>query len=83
MEQFIFRDVRVHGSLIASRTDAQRMLDLVAAKNIAVKTNPFFGLRQLPELIELAKSGQMAGKGILVVDQAESEGVRERLKIST
>ena len=83
MEQFIFRDIRVHGSLLASRTDAQRMLDLVAAENITVKTNPVFGLRQLPELIALAQSGRMAGKGILVVDEGEFEGVRERLKVRT
>lgn len=81
MEQFIFRDIRVHGSLLASRTDAQRMLDLVAAENITVKTNPFFGLRQLPRLIELAQSGQMAGKGVLVMDEGEEAGVRERLGV--
>lgn len=80
MESFIFRDIRVHGSLLCSRTDAQRMLDLVAEKNIAVKINPFFGLDQLPRLIDLAHSGKMAGKGILVVDEEESFKVKERLK---
>lgn len=82
MEQFIFRDIRVHGSLLCSRTDAQRMLDLVAEKNITVKTNPFFGLQQLPQLIDLAHNGKMAGKGILVVDEQEVERVKGRLQIS-
>ncbi|KAL8788613.1 MAG: hypothetical protein Q9195_007208 [Heterodermia aff. obscurata] len=83
MEQFIFRDIRVHGSLLASRTDAQRMLDLVAAEKISVKTNPFFGLRQVPDLIALAQSGRMAGKGVLVVDEREEAGVRGRLGIGS
>ena len=72
MEQFIFRDIRVHGSLLCSHTDAQRMLDLVAEKNITVKSTPFFGLPELPKLIDLAYSGKMAGKGILVVDEKGS-----------
>ena len=73
MEQFVFRDIRVHGSLLCSRTDAQRMLDLVAEKNITVKSNPFVGLNELPKLIDLAHSGKMAGKGILIVDAKEAD----------
>ena len=80
MENFIFRDIRVHGSLLCSRTDAQRMLELVAEKNITVKSNPFFGLDQLPKLIDLAHSGKIAGKGILVIDEEECKKVKERLQ---
>lgn len=82
MEQFIFRDIRVHGSLLCSRTDAQQMLDLVAEKNITVKTNPFFGLQQLPQLIDLARNGKMAGKGILIVDEQEIEKMKRKLQTS-
>ena len=76
MEQFIFRDIRVHGSLLCSRTDAQRMLNLVAEKNITVNTNPFFGLTELPKLLDLAHSGKMAGKGILIIDEKEADHVK-------
>ena len=58
------------------------MLDLVAERNITVKSNPFFGLDELPKLIDLAHSGKMAGKGILVVDEEEAGRVKERLKHS-
>ena len=49
------------------------MLDLVAEKNITVKSNPFVGLNELPKLIDLAQSGKMAGKGILIVDAKEAD----------
>ena len=82
MEYFIFRDIRIHGSLLCSRTDAQRMLDLVAEKDHTVNSNPFFGLQELPKLIDLAHSSKMAGKGILIIDENEIKEVKERLKIS-
>lgn len=53
------------------------MLDLVAEKNITVKSSPFFGLNELPKLIDLAHSGKMAGKGILVVDEKEGDSVKK------
>jgi propanol-preferring alcohol dehydrogenase len=74
--ELIFRDVRVKGSLISSRSEAQRMLDLVAEHNITVKTNPFFGLKEIPRLVELAHSGKMAGKGVVFVEEKEIEKLR-------
>ena len=74
--ELIFRDIRVKGSLISSRTEAQRMLDLVAKHDISVKTNPFFGLKEIPKLVELAHSGKMAGKGVVIVEEKEIEKVR-------
>ncbi|KAI9759444.1 MAG: hypothetical protein M4579_002358 [Chaenotheca gracillima] len=67
--ELIFRDVRVQGSLISSRGQAQRMLELVAEHDIHVKTNVFHGIKEIPKLIELAHSGKMAGKGVVVVDE--------------
>ncbi|KAL9597233.1 MAG: hypothetical protein Q9219_005276 [cf. Caloplaca sp. 3 TL-2023] len=76
--QLIFRDIRVHGSLIAPRHEAQRMLEFVAENNITVKTNPFFGLKEIPHLVELAHSGKMAGKGVIIVDEDEIKREKER-----
>ncbi|KAL8738406.1 MAG: hypothetical protein Q9181_000777 [Wetmoreana brouardii] len=39
--ELIFRDIRIHGSLIAPRYEAQRMLDFVGEHGITVKTNAF------------------------------------------
>jgi propanol-preferring alcohol dehydrogenase len=56
---------------VCSPEEARRMLDVVAEHNISVKTNPFNGLMKIPALIELAHSGKMAGKGIIIVDEKQ------------
>ncbi|KAL8842216.1 MAG: hypothetical protein Q9170_000622 [Blastenia crenularia] len=76
--ELIFRDIRVHGSLIGPRYEAQRMLEFVAEHNITVKTNPFFGLEEIPHLVELAHSGKMAGKGVVIVDEDEIKKEKKR-----
>lgn len=73
----MFRDVIIKGSLICTRNEAQRMLELVAEHNISVKTNPFFGLKEIPRLLELAHSGKMAGKGVIIIDGEEMKRVKE------
>lgn len=47
------------------------MLEAVAKHKITVRTNPFQGLEKIPELVELAHSGNMAGKGIIIVDREQ------------
>lgn len=71
--ELIFRDIRIIGSKISSPYEARRMLDVVAEHNISVTTNPFNGLRELPRLVELAESGKMMGKGVIVVDPKQTE----------
>lgn len=44
------------------------MLKLVAENNIKVKTNPFNGLGELPKAVELAHSGKMQGKPVILID---------------
>ena len=57
------------------------MLDLAAKHNITVKTNPFYGLKEIPKLIELAHGGKMQGKGIVIVDEQAIK--EERKRVST
>jgi len=45
------------------------MLKLVAENDIKVKTNPFTGLQELPKAVELAHSGKMQGKPVVLIDQ--------------
>ncbi|KAL9014208.1 MAG: hypothetical protein Q9173_001139 [Seirophora scorigena] len=49
---------------------------------ITVKTNPFFGLQEIPNLVELAHRGKMAGKGVLIVDEDEIRKEKERRQVS-
>jgi len=47
------------------------MLKVVAEERISVKVNPFHGLEHISELVELAHSGKMKGKGMVVVDEEQ------------
>ena len=74
----IFRDIRVQGSLLASRAQAQRMLEVVAEHGIKIRSNAFLGLGEIPKLIELAHCGKMAGKGLIMIGSEEQTKERER-----
>ena len=49
------------------------MLDVVSKNNIKVKTNPFIGLKELPKAVELAHSGKMQGKPVILIDNKAIE----------
>ncbi|TEY76482.1 hypothetical protein BOTCAL_0058g00290 [Botryotinia calthae] len=72
-EDVIFRDIRIHGSLVGSRGEAQKMLELVSKHNIKIQTNPFKGLEEIPKAVELAHSGRMKGKPVIIVDDEAIE----------
>ena len=52
------------------------MLKTVAEHKISVKTNPFYGLGEIPQMIELAHSGKMQGKAVVIIDEEEIERVK-------
>lgn len=54
---------------MASKNEAADMLQTVAAHGIWVTKNVFHGLQELPKLLDLVRSGKMAGKGVIVVDE--------------
>ncbi|TGO69388.1 hypothetical protein BOTNAR_0011g00030 [Botryotinia narcissicola] len=72
-EDVIFRDIRIHGSLVGSQGEAQKMLELVSKHNIKIQTNPFKGLGEIPKAVELAHSGRMKGKPVIIVDDEAIE----------
>ena len=59
------------------------MLAVVAAHNISIKTNAFFGLREVPKLIDLARGGKMQGKGVVIIDEAEMKRIKETEMVSS
>lgn len=69
--EVVFRDIKIHGSLMSSVDEATRMLDVVAEHGVSVQRNAFHGLNEIPKLMELAHSGRMKGKGMIIVDQAQ------------
>ncbi|KAI9701392.1 MAG: hypothetical protein M1820_006483 [Bogoriella megaspora] len=76
-EEIVFRDIRIRGSLICSPKEAVEMLDAVAKYKISVHTNPFYGLDKIHDLVELAHSGKMKGKGIIIVDEEQVKAERK------
>jgi propanol-preferring alcohol dehydrogenase len=44
------------------------MLEVVSKNNIKVKTNPFNGINEVPKAVELAHSGKMQGKPVILID---------------
>ena len=66
---------------MASQEHSQQMLDHVAKHSIRVETNLFFGLDQVPKMLELAHSGTMKGKAVCVVDQEEYE--KDKIRIDS
>ncbi|KAL1643124.1 hypothetical protein SLS58_005093 [Diplodia intermedia] len=71
--ELVFRDIRIHGSLVCSPGEAREMMEAVAANGISVRTNAVHGLDEIPQLLELVRGGKMAGKGIVIVDPAQIE----------
>lgn len=67
--ELVFRDVIIQGSLTTSLPEAKKMLKFVAEHNIRVRTVAFNGLEEIPKLIELAESGKLAGKGVVLIDR--------------
>lgn len=70
-KEIVFRDVRIKGSLYCNPKNAREMLDVVAKNGISVKTNPVNGFNEIPKLVELAESGKLQGKGVVIIDQAQ------------
>ncbi|OJD36838.1 alcohol dehydrogenase protein [Diplodia corticola] len=71
--ELVFRDIRIHGSLVCSPEEAREMMKVVSENGISVRTNPVQGLEEIPKLLELVRSGKMAGKGIVIVDPKQIE----------
>ena len=76
--ELVFRGNRVKRSLICMQEEAQQMLQLVADHDIKFKKNTFSGLKELPKLVDLVHSGKMAGKAMVLIDEAEQQRVNHK-----
>lgn len=68
-QQLIFRDVRVVGSLTASKEQTREMLKLISRSDFKVRTNAFNGFDEVEKMVDFAHSGKMAGKAVLIIDE--------------
>jgi propanol-preferring alcohol dehydrogenase len=49
------------------------MLQAVSKNNIKVKTTAFSGIKEVTKAVELAHSGKMSGKPVIIIDQQAIE----------
>lgn len=75
--EIIFRDIRIRGSLICSPEESKSMLKCIAEHGVTVKTNPFYGLEKIGDLVEMVHGGKIQGKAIIVVDEEQIKREKE------
>ncbi|KAK4546028.1 hypothetical protein LTR36_002165 [Oleoguttula mirabilis] len=71
--ELIFRDIRIHGSLVCSAEESRSMLRCIAEHGITVKTNVFYGLDKIHDLVDMVHGGKIQGKAVIVVDEEQIE----------
>ena len=67
--EFLFRDIHVSGSFMASQQETEAMLNAVVEHNIHVENNVFHGLKEIPRVVEMLKNVEYRGKAAFVVDK--------------
>ena len=71
--ELIFRDIKVHGSLLCSPEESKSMLDCIVEHGITVEANIFDGLDEIEKLLELVHGGKIKGKAVIIVDPEQIE----------
>ncbi|TKA77264.1 hypothetical protein B0A49_03502 [Cryomyces minteri] len=71
--EFIFRDIRLKGSMLASQEELQEMIQFVVDHNVQVETRLYKGLESLHEVVEEAHKATFAGKMVVAVNVEEVE----------
>ena len=66
----------MQGSLVCSPEQARQILEAVAEHRVSVASNPFYGLKEILELVWLARDGKMKGDGIAVVGRERKRSGR-------
>jgi propanol-preferring alcohol dehydrogenase len=75
--ELIFRDIRIRGSLICSPEESKSMLKCIAEHGITVKTNPFYGLDKIEDLVSMVHGGKIQGKAVIVIDDEQIKREKE------
>jgi alcohol dehydrogenase, propanol-preferring len=76
-QEIIFRDIRLVGSLLASQSQLQDLVNFVVEHRIRVETKVFDGLNTLHEVLRLAHEGKIPGKLVVAMDKEAVEKVKQ------
>lgn len=77
--EFILRDLRLYGTLVASPEESQEMVDFIAKHGLHVQTETYDGLDKIEELLHHVHGGQLKGKAAIIVDQSQLD---QEVKVS-
>lgn len=69
----IFRDIRLIGSNLSSRAQLEDLVRFVVDEDVVVDLVVYHGLGSLYQLYNNAKSGGVAGKMVVVIDEDKKE----------
>lgn len=76
-QEFVFRDIRVKGSVLSSPEESEAMVRFIGEKGVEVKITVFNGLSQIVDLLEVIHSGKIQGKAVIIVDQEQINKERQ------
>lgn len=71
--EFVFRDVRVKGSVVSSPEESKAMVKFIAENGLKVATNVFHGLDRIEDLLEVIRGGKIQGKAAIIIDEEQME----------
>jgi propanol-preferring alcohol dehydrogenase len=57
--------------MTGSRKEVQEMLQFVAKHGLEGKSQAYYGLKYIPNLVKALHSGKLQGKGIVIVDKGQ------------
>lgn len=67
--ELVFRDIRIKGTLLAGRERSMEMLAEFERHKLRVECSLFYGLEQVPAMLETMTAGTLRGKAACVVDE--------------
>ncbi|KAI1625585.1 alcohol dehydrogenase [Exophiala viscosa] len=65
----VLRDITIKGTMLGGRGVTQEMLEVASKHGVTAETQVFYGLEEVPKMIELSESGRLKGKAVCVVDK--------------
>lgn len=71
--ELIFRDIKIHGSLISSAAQSEEMVKCVSDNGISFKSQVFHRWESFESLLDQVHEGKVKGKALIVVDPAQIE----------
>lgn len=72
--EFLFRDIHVSGSFMASQKETEDMLNAFVEHDLHLENNVFHGLNEIPRAVEMLKNVQYRGKACFLIDK-DAEGL--------